>query len=291
MTVLVIGGTGTVGSAVASGLARQGVSIRCMTRVADKIQDLPKGVQGVVGDLSKPNTLKAAFKGVESVFLVTPLSQNETVLGLGAVAAAKSAGVKRIVYMSVPMPPGSTHVPHFASKIPVENEIKKSGMSYTVLRPNNLFQNDFWVQAAVLMYHVYPQPIGMVGLNRVDARDVANAAINALTTGNFVGKEYAIHGPDKLTGEDCAQIFGRHLNREVHYAGDDLNNWARQSQHMMPQWMVQDLRIMYEYLQQHGSLASAEELARTAEIVGHAPRRYEDFVKEVVPGWVQASQS
>lgn len=285
MTILVIGGTGVVGSQVVLRLAGQGLPVRCMTRWPASLETLPKGVEGRIGDLGKPNTLRPVFAGVKKLFLVTPLSQNETLQGLAAVDAAKAAGVGKVVYMSVPMPPGSTHIPHFRSKIPVEDAVVNSGIPHTILRPNNLFQNDHWCQAAIMLYNIYPQPIGLVGLNRIDARDVADAGVNALSHAEHDGEDYTLHGRERLNGEDVARVFARHLRREIRYGGDDLDAWEKQAQHMMPHWMVQDLHVMYQYFQEHGLIASDEELKRQAAILGHEPRKFDDFVVEILPGW------
>ena len=285
MTILVIGGTGIVGSFITARLAEEGLPVRCMSRWQANIEALPDGVEGRIGDLNKPATLRPVFAGVEKVFLITPLSQNETLQGVAAVDAAKAAGVKKLVYMSVPMPPGSSHIPHFRSKVPIEEAVRDSGITHTLLRPNNLFQNDHWCQAAIMLYHTYPQPIGKIGVNRVDARDVADAAVNALLHSEHNGRDYAIHGDVTFSGDDVAAVFSRHLKVEVRYGGDDLGAWAKQAQHMMPAWMVQDLRVMYEYFQHHGLVATAEDLAQQRQVVGHAPRPFDTYVDEILPAW------
>jgi uncharacterized protein YbjT (DUF2867 family) len=286
MKVLVIGGTGSVGSEVIAGLRRAGMAARCMSRYSKKLQSLPEGVEACVADLEKPATLAAAFAGIDAVFLMTALSRNETLQGLAAVGAAAKARVNKLVYLSVPMPPGSDHIPHYLSKIPIERAIRDSSLNYTILRPNNFFQNDYlWCRAAVMSYGIYPQPIGSVGLNRVDIRDVAEAAVHALIEPGHDGKEYPLHGKDVLTGEGVAEIFSKHIGREIHYGGDDLEAWAKQAQHMMPEWMVRDLRIMYDYFQRHGLLATPQDFTEQFKVLGREPQRFDDFVAEIVPIW------
>jgi uncharacterized protein YbjT (DUF2867 family) len=285
MTILVIGATGGVGRDVAAGLVDNGLKVRAMTHYAAKQDKLPAGVEGCVADLSAAGSLTKAFSGVEKVFMMTPLSQNEIQMGLNAVLAATMAGVKKIVYMSVPHGEGSDQIPHYRNKVLVEKKLRESGVSYTILRPNNFFQNDLWGQAAIMAYGTYPQPLGNVGLNRVDSRDVADAAVNALMSDSFAGQEIALHGADVLTGDSIAAIFSAKLGREIRYAGDDLEAWAKQSQHMMPAWMVNDFKIMYQYFQTHGQLASEEELTAQQAVVGHAPRSFDAFVSELVQAW------
>ena len=101
MKTLVIGGTGMVGSMVVAGLLKQGVNVRVMSHSPDKLKKLPAGVEGCRADLDDPDTLPAAFDGIDSVFLLNTVGLSETDEGLAAVSAAKAAKVKKIVYMSV----------------------------------------------------------------------------------------------------------------------------------------------------------------------------------------------
>ena len=54
---------------------------------------------------------------------------------------------------------------------------------------------------------------------------------------------------------------------------------------MMPGWMVRDLRVMYEYFQEHGFIPSEEETGTQRRVLGREPRRFDSFVSEVAPAW------
>jgi uncharacterized protein YbjT (DUF2867 family) len=142
MATLVIGGTGNIGSLTVSNLLEKGEKVTVMTRSADRITSLPGAVSGVVGNLADPPSLTKAFDGIDKVFLITAMHPDEARHGQNGVRAAKKAGVKMIVYLSGCMPEDSHHIPHFASKIPIENAIRESGIAFTILRPNDFFQND-----------------------------------------------------------------------------------------------------------------------------------------------------
>ncbi|MEK6699497.1 MAG: NmrA family NAD(P)-binding protein [Nitrospirota bacterium] len=285
MKILVIGGTGTVGSTVVTGLLKQGVMVRVMSHSPDKLKKLPAAVEGFRADLDDPDTLPAAFDGIDGVFLLNAVGLSETNEGLLAVSAAKAAAVKKIVYLSVFMPEGSEKIPHFRSKLPVEKAIKESGIAYTILRPNNFFQNDLWLKDAIMQYSVYPQPIGGKGLNRVDVRDIADCAINVLMKPGHEGRTYGVHGPDTLTGEGIAGTYTKHLGREVRYSGNDLDAWAEKAKNMMPEFMVPEMRIMYQFFQENGMLASKDDLEKMQKLLGHKPRTFDDFVKEITVEW------
>jgi uncharacterized protein YbjT (DUF2867 family) len=281
MEFLVIGGTGTVGGEVVRGLLGRGDRVRVLTRSAAKARSLPEGAEGAVGDLADPPSLRRPLEGVDGVFLATPLDPEETKRGLAAVEAVRAVGVGRLVYMSVHRVDDGAHIPHFGSKLPIEAAVRGLGVPFTILRPNNFFQNDLLFREAIGAYGVYPQPIGSVGLSRVDVRDIAHAAVNALTGPGHEGQTYPLVGPDVLTGEATAAVYSRHLGREIRYGGDDLDAWAEQARAALPDWLVRDLRTMYEHFQHQGLVATDADLAAVRRALGREPRRFEDFAAEL----------
>ena len=168
------------------------------------------------------------------------------------VEATKKAGVKRLVFLSVHDVEKCPEAPHFRSKIEIQKAIEASGLRWTLVMPNNFFQNDLWFRQAVMEHGVYPQPFGDVGLSRVDVRDIAEAIAAAATESGHDGQRYPLVGPDILTGTDTAAIWSRHLGREVRYGGNGLEAWALQSKAFMPEWMIEDFRIMYRLLPGEG---------------------------------------
>jgi len=285
MKILVTGATGTVGSRVLARLIRTGHAVRALTRSPHKLTKHNSKVEITEGSLADKNAVARAMAGVDAVFLLTPLAQDETEQGINGVEAAMAAGVRRIVYLTVHRLEEGRHIPHFGSKIPVVEAIRASGLEYTFLEPNNFFQNDLWLEDPIRQFGVYPQPLGSIGLSRVDVRDIADAAVKALTEDGFAGKGYPIVGPDALTGEECARIWSAALGCEIQYVGDDLDNWEKQAELMLPPWLVHDLRIMYDHFQQHGLKAGPEELVQSEAITGHPMRRFKDFAAEVAAQW------
>lgn len=285
MSILVTGGTGTVGSQVVRRLVERGQHVSVLTRQGDKARSLPAGAQGVMGDLGDVGSLSKAMQGIERVFLLTPLSPTEAEKGIAAVRAARAAGVRHVVFLSVHNVEAGPHIPHFWSKIEIEKALKDSGLVHTLIMPNNFYQNDDWFKQAVLEYGVYPQPIGDIGLNRVDVQDIADAVVNALTQPGHEGKQYPLVGPVTLTGKDVAETYSRHLGRTIKYAGNDLNAWEVQALKMMPDWMVHDLKIMYKFFQEYGLVASKRDLSEQAKILGHPPRTFDAYVREVTAAW------
>jgi uncharacterized protein YbjT (DUF2867 family) len=280
--IVVIGGTGTVGSQTVKELLKRGANVRVMTRSADRIASLPDGVEGVIGNMLEPESLPAVFAGSDALFLITPLARDETAQGIDAVDAAVAAGVRRIVYLSVQEADKALMIPHFVSKLPVEGVIRASGVEYTILRPNNFFQNDLAVLDAIRA-GFYPQPCGSIGMHRVDARDIAEAAAIALTQPGHSGKTYSVVGSRAWTGPEIAEALTKYLGKPVVYAGDDLKAWAAQMRAFMPGWLVRDLEIMFQHFLETGLLATQAEIDELTAVLGHAPRSYEAFIKDVLP--------
>ena len=213
MSILVIGATGNVGRPTVDALHARGESVRVLSRSQDKLSSLPEGVSGAVGDLETGDGLEEALAGVDRLFLITANGETETARGLTAVTAAKAAGVRRIVFLSVQDPDEEPPIPHSRSKLPIEEAIRQSGCEYTILRPSYFYQTDLSVGQVVQNYGVYPMPIGSIGTNRVDTRDIADCAVRALTEDGHSGAEYALYGPDTISGPDAAAVYARHFGR------------------------------------------------------------------------------
>lgn len=284
MSILVTGGTGTVGSAVVKELQRRGEAVKLLTRNPAKVTET-KGVTAVKGDLLEPASVRQVFEGIDRVFLLNPVSQTEASEGLMAITAMRKAKVRRVVYLSVHDVDKAAWLPHFGGKIGVEAGLKASGMGFTILRPNNFFQNDYWFKAALLEYGVYPQPLGSTGVSRVDVRDIAEAAAIALTTSGQEGETYDLVGPEAVTGPSTAKSWSEALGKPIAYAGDDLDAWEKQQLQYLPAWMVFDFGSMYEHFQKDGLIASPEAIARQTKLLGHAPRGFDAFAKETAAAW------
>ena len=285
MRHLVLGGTGTVGHLVVAGLLKKGESVRVLTRSPEKAKELPPGAAAVLGDLEDPDTYASAFTDYDHLFLLNATTPSELQEGLAAVNEARRSGAKRVVYLSIHDVEKGPAVPHFATKIGIEHALAETGLPHTNLRPNNFYQNDLWYKDVILQYGVYPQPLGSAGLSRVDTRDIAEAAIRALTESGHEGKTYALVGPDALTGEDCAAQYSKALGKKIVYGGDDLVAWAKGSRAGMPAWAVYDYGLMYDMFQKRGLRATPAQLQETRTILGHEPRTYADFVRETVAAW------
>jgi uncharacterized protein YbjT (DUF2867 family) len=133
--IAVIGATGQQGGGVVRALRANGqFNVRALTRNPDKHPKLADEV--VEADLDRPETLKAAFKGVHGVFLVTNFWEqgtDELKQATAAVRAAKDAGVKHFIWSTLPdveaISGGKFHVPHFTGKAQIDRIVKEAGFA------------------------------------------------------------------------------------------------------------------------------------------------------------------
>jgi len=280
--ILVIGGTGTVGALVVRELQARKVQVKVLTR--DPAKSLPKGVTRAVGDLLEPGTIRSVFRGVDAVFMVNPSGPSEAHEGLNAVVGAKAAGVRRFVYQSV-FGADDPSVPIVAAKAIIEASLKATGMRHVILRPNNFYQNDVWYREPLMQYGIYPQPLGNVGVARVDVRDIAEAAAIALTSLEADSQTYNIVGPENLTAADVAATWSKVLGRPIAHAVENLDEWETATGKFMPPRIAYDLRLLFDLFQKTGFKASPTDISRQTQLLGHAPRDFKSFAEECVGAW------
>ncbi len=282
MTILVVGGTGTVGSGVVGKLLEAGRPVRVLTHSPDKLGRLPDAVEPVVADLDAPDTLPPAFAGATTLVLITQMHPLEEARGLAAVAAARAAGVEKIVYLTTMIRPGTDHILHYRSKRAVEDAIRSSGAKHALLRPNSFHQNDAWLQDAILS-GVYLQPVGEIGVSRIDARDVSHAIGVAASEDVGDSLDCELHGPEPITGTRTGEIYSEVLGRDVAYGGDDIDAWIKPRRGVWQDWMVDALAEMYRYMQAHGITPRAGD--GQAPVLPSRLISTEDYAREIASRW------
>ncbi len=219
--VLVTGATGTVGRHVVRGLLARGVSVRAAVREPGTA-DLPAGADPVRLDFEDPATFGPAFDGVASTFLMRPPQIADVKAGiLPALAVARRAGVRHVVFLSLQGADRNRVVPHRR----IEDDLMRTGPAWTMLRPGFFLQNliaphgpDIAERDEIFL------PAGRGRTAFVDARDVADAAVRVLTEPGHEGRAYELTGRTASTYAEVATELSTALGRPIRYV--DAAPWG-----------------------------------------------------------------
>ena len=245
---LVTGASGTMGKAVLSEVAKSGAPHRAMFRSATEAAKAPAGTSTVIADFSKKDTLPPALEGITSVYLVCSPIPQLIELEWNMIDACVSAGVDHIVLNS------AMGAREWRKSFPswhrrVEDKLKSTKISFTILRPNSFHQNVLtYFASSIRTQGVFHSSMGNAGVSFLDARDIAVVAAKSLPGGEHSGKTYELNGPEALTYSELAAKIAKHSGRDVQYVDIPAE---KQRQAMlasgMPEWQADALLDLQAY--------------------------------------------
>ena len=279
--ILVTGATGNVGSLLIPNLTNLGADVRALVRDGSKAQGFKNaGVEIVVGDLEKPHTLDAAFRGVDKVVLITPPNPNQVIQAKNGVQAAKRSGISHIVRLSAGAFKGT---PGPLSRVTgqhaeIDDELRASGVPYTILKPHFFMQNTMMAAQTVASDGVVYMAMKDGKIGMIDVRDIVDVAVKVLTEDGHEGKEYPLTGPASISFHDVAAALSRSQGRQVHYVDVPVEA-ARQAMIGMglPEWVADALgEYTTAFSQGHGDFATDA----VEKITGQPARSYETFASD-----------
>jgi uncharacterized protein YbjT (DUF2867 family) len=285
MTILVTGATGNVGGQVVEQLVKRGADVRALVRDPSKA-NFPASVEIVQGDLLDVDSLRKAFAGVSTLFLLNAVVADEYTQAVIALNIAREAGIERIVYLSVIHSDRFVNVPHFAGKYGVERMIEHMGLNATILRPAYFMDNDHTIKDVITRYGIYPMPVGSKGLAMIDTRDVGEvAAIELLrreqSSVPLPMERINLVGPDTLTGTDIAALWTQALGRPITYPGEDTVAFEQNLRQFMPNWMAYDMRMMSERFITDGMIPEKADVERLTEMLGRPLHAYRELAAQI----------
>jgi uncharacterized protein YbjT (DUF2867 family) len=275
--ILVTGATGNTGSALVPALLDAGVQVRAFVRDEEKARPLKDhGAEVVVGDLDKPETLDAAVKGVDKIYLVNWNGPTQAQQAINVIEAAKRTGENpHIVRHSA----WGTEKSRIIQQIDqVEEALKASGLPWTFLKPTFYMQNTMMaaqtVQSDGVVYWDWSD--GRAGM--VDLRDIVDAAAGALTGSGHEGKSYILTGPASISFHDVAAALSNVLGKEVKYVSVPHEASREAMVGMgMPEWIADG------YVELSGGFSEnfADHVSDSVPTLsGHPARSYEQFARD-----------
>ena len=243
--ILVTGATGTNGRQIAARLLQGGFEVRAGVRRPDQASDLKaRGAELVEFDYDRPETVTAAFQGVERAFLLTPFAEHFEEYVRLAVDAARAAGVTFLVRLSAlganPNSPMRLSAQHGRA----DRLVMESGIPACVLMPSFFMDNlvNFHGMSIKAM-HTWYGASGSGRVSAVSSADISEVAAAILADPNgHAGQRYVLTGPEAISDADLAGRLSQALGRTVAYADlapDQLKAGAMAQG--TPEWQADDL--------------------------------------------------
>ncbi|GGL05914.1 NAD(P)H-binding protein [Nocardia jinanensis] len=263
MTTLVTGATGNIGRKVVDQLlARGATDIRALT--VDPVKAaLPAGVEAVRGYLRRPETLPAAFAGVDRMYLASVDGGVAEVVDM-----AGAAGVRHIVDLSGE--PDSWWGEIAAA-------VEASGIAWTHLWPGDFMENTgMWAQQ-IRETGAVREPDPDAGSTPIAMDDIAAVAAVALTEEGHLGRAYALTGPEKLSRVELVREIAGALGREIGFVRATRAETVRALSTPMgdtAQWYVDNVLIGLDEHTLPPNQVAEEILGRPATTFGQWAARY-----------------
>ncbi|MFL5733036.1 MAG: SDR family oxidoreductase [Chloroflexia bacterium] len=217
--LLVTGGTGFVGSYLLEAL--DGKMPRAQVRVfspegkgLNRLRSL--GYDVVAGSVANPADMRRAMQGVDAVIHLVAIireasSKGQTfdrIMGQGAenmAAAAREAGVKRIIFMSALGAPNMT-TPYYRNKMRGEDAVKATGIPYTIFRPSIQIGSGGEFTALLKQLTMFPVvPVlgpGNYPMQPMYVRDTARYFVQALDDDRYTNQTFEVGGPETFAYND-----------------------------------------------------------------------------------------
>ncbi len=277
--ICVSGASGTVGSAVLKELGSAKAPLRAAFYSNMRAEAArARGVEAVTIDYNRPETLRAAFQGCDTLFLLGPNAPNQTELELNAVQAAKVAGVRHIVKQSVM---GADEESYSLANVhrPIEKAIESSGLAWTFLRPNSFMQNTVtFMGHTIRADDVFYSASGQGTVSHVDVRDIAAVAVKALTTRDHQGRTYTLSGPEALTYDDIARELSKILGREIrHISLPSSELKSGMLAEGMPEEIADRMLDLERYFRANAASRITDDVV---QVTGRNPTRFSEYARE-----------
>jgi uncharacterized protein YbjT (DUF2867 family) len=258
---LVLGGTGKTGRRVVERLERRGLPVRVGSRSAEP-----------PFDWEDRSTWAPALQSVGSVYVsfYPDLAVPGAVEAVGSFAElAVESGVPRLVLLSGRGEPEAERA---------EQAVREAGAELTILRSTWFAQNfsESYMLDGVLSGEV-AVPAGEVPEPFVDADDIADAAVAALTEDGHVGELYELTGPRSLTFAEAVAEIAEATGREIAYVPISIDEFVAAAYEDVPGEFIELLRYLFGEVLDGRNAHPADGVQRA---LGREPRDFRDYAED-----------
>ena len=279
--ILILGATGKVGGEVVNQLVDNlNVNVITATRSPEKAQAFKdKGIDSVILDLDKPQTISPALENIDRALLLTGYTVDMLRQSKRFLDSAKQTGVKHIVHIGASTAL-TNEVAHWGWHQFIEAYIEKLGFSYTHLRPEAFMQNLFgfgWLNEGTITNY-----IGNARWSWIDCYDLAAVVVQALLNPEQYASKTIPLGYDAKTMDEVAQVLsevvGQEFKTESHPTKEFLENALQEGvDGIYPNAYMNCVYTQFE-LNVANKIPEADATFNNFEaIVGRKPNTWQDF--------------
>jgi len=246
--ILVSGATGLNGQELVRRLSARGVPVRALVRNVARAQALASlpGVEIAEGDMTRPDTLAAAFRAVDRAMLISSAEPAMLEVQSSFIDAARKAGVRHVVKLSGIIPERDSPFRFARMHAEIERRLEDSGMAFTHLRAGEFMPAYFRQIPSITAKGALFLPMEDARIASIDVGDIAEVAAATLTGPGHEGKIYPLTGPQALSMSDVADKLSAATGKPVRYVNVAPED-ARRAQLAagMPPYLVDALAELF----------------------------------------------
>jgi uncharacterized protein YbjT (DUF2867 family) len=274
--ILITGASGNVGREVVKQALAVGLRIRAAFQSPDIAAKAPAGLEGVIMDYAKPETIRPVLQGVEKIFLVGPPVRDLATWEANFIKEVRTSGRKHIVKLSAL---GGRESVFPSGHRDSEENIEASGLPYTFLRPNGFMQNLVNYNAGTIRSeNAFYGCQGDGAVSVIDIRDIAAVAVIILAATGHEGKSYVLTGSEALTNSQIAEKISRVGGRKIAYRDLPPAEFRKALVAAgMPEWSADALLDLQRFYREGKASRVTNDVERLA---GRKPLTFEQFATD-----------
>ena len=274
--ILITGASGNVGREVVKQALVVGLKIRAAFQSPDIAAKAPAGLEGVIMDYAKPETIRPVLHGVEKILLVGPPVRDLPALEANFIREVRASGRKHIVKLSEL---GGREATFPSGHRDSEENIEVSGLPYTFIRPNGFMQNLVNYSAGTIRSeNAFYGCQGNGAVSVIDIRDIAAVAVIILAATGHEGKSYTLTGGEALTNSQIAEKISRVVGRKIRYIDLPPAEFKKaQLSAGVPVWSADALLDLQRFYREGKASRVTNDVER---LTGRKPLTFDQFVTD-----------
>jgi len=287
--VLVYGGSGAQGSAIAQALIKNGHSVKAQTRSeinADKIKSI--GAVPVYADFENLSSLEEACRECSAIVLTMPLAFDINLAMIwvdNVIKAAQSSSINCFVFnASGPIPKSLTGISALDIKLLVANKLKDSGLPVITIQPTLYMGNMTapWSAPAIVQKSTLAYPLPeQQKVSWISWESMGEYIAAAVEHPELAGQSFSIGGSEAISGIDMADVFSNHMSKPVTYFAVSLSDFEAGLNQALGEPVGTEISKLYGWFAGEGASRLNIDNAEIIKALEIKPNNFKQWVKSI----------